>query len=130
MVWMVVPLRLTFTRWRFLLLAAFVLLAAAMGGGDAMARAGLVPALSACPDDRGCEQRLTAPAQPALIQATLRIDGKALTGASHGGPALPVASAFFHQRVPAEATPAEPEAIHARRLAAGPGQPRGPPARP
>ena len=127
MVWMVVPLRLCLTRWRLLLLAAFVLLAA-MGGGDAVARAGIGQRATGCPDQGGCDQRLTAPAQPALVQAALRIDGKAMTGGAGGSATLPdrIGLPAFPQIALTDVTgrnvpcPA-PET-------GGPGQPRGPPA--
>lgn len=128
MVWMVVPLRLSLTRWRLLLLAAFVLLAGAMGGGDAVARSGIGQRATGCPDQGGCDQRLTAPAQPALVQAALRIDGKAMTGGVGGSATLPgrIGLPAFPRIAPMGVTGWNvPCPAHETD---GPGQPRGPPA--
>lgn len=124
---MVVPLRLCLTRWRLLLLAAFALLAGAMGGGDAVARVGIMPTTAGCADRGGCDQRLTSPAQPALIQAALRIDGKATAGGDGGSATLPgnVRLPGFQRIAAAEATGTGK--VPAYKAAAGPGQPRGPP---
>lgn len=126
MVWMVAPLRLFLTRWRLLLLAAFVLLAGAMGGGDAAARSGMGQAANSCPDQDSCGQRLTAPAQPALIQAALRIDGKAMAGGDGMAAALPghIGLPAFQPSFQAKTDTNGP---HPRKAASGPGQPRGPP---
>ncbi len=126
--WMVAPLRLSLSRWRLLLLAAFVLLAGAMGGGDAVARAGIGRIVGECPVSGTCDQRLTAPAQPALIQVALRIDGKALTGGGAGLAALPGGNglpAFIQTGMPAEKGVPAPLP---RKAISAPGQPRGPPA--
>lgn len=125
---MVTPLRLSLSRWRLLLLAAFVLLAGAMGGGDAVARAGIGRIAGECPDWGTCDQRLTTPAQPALIQIALRIDGKALTGGGAGLAMLPGGNelpAFVLTGMPAEGGVS---AALPRKASHAPGQPRGPPA--
>lgn len=127
MVWMVVPLRLSLTRWRLLLLAAFVLLAGAMGGGDAVARVGVGQTATGCPDQGGCDQRLTAPAQPALVQAALRIDGKATASGDGGFATLPGRSGLPAFQWSAKAHTTGRDVAHRGHETDGPGQPRGPP---
>lgn len=128
MVWMVVPLRLSLTRWRLLLLVAFALLAGAMGGSDAAARVGIVQIAGRCQDQDGCGQRLTAPSQPALIQVALRIDGKALTGGSDGVTGLPGEGGIPALPLLAVSTKTGFFGTLPRKVASRPGQPRGPPA--
>lgn len=127
---MVAPLRLSLPPWRLLLLAAFVLLAGAMGGGDAVARSGIAQTASSCPDQGRCDPRLTAPAQPALIQAALRIDGKAMTGGNGGTATLPdhVGLPAFQPLAASDATGSDTRPH--RPATDGPGQPRGPPTGP
>lgn len=106
-----------------------MLLAGAMGGGDAVARAGIGATASGCPDQGRCDQRLTAPAQPALLQAALRIDGKAVAGAGGGLASLSggiSAPGYQHVAIRATAGTESPPP----KAATGPGQPRGPPAGP
>jgi len=128
MVWMVAPLRLSFTPWRLLLLAAFVLLAGALGSGGTAARAGIAQIARECSDQGSCHQRLTAPSQPALIQVALRIDGKALTGNGGGGAALPGEHGLTV--FPRITSTLAVSVVHPlpRSATGGPGQPRGPPA--
>lgn len=128
MVWMVAPLRLSFTLWRLLLLAAFVLLAGAMGSGGTAAGAGIAQIGGECSDRGSCHQRLTAPSQPALIQVALRIDGKALTG--NGGGFASLTGDHGLAVFPRITTAASVSLVHPlpRSAAGGPGQPRGPPA--
>lgn len=124
------PVRPLLNRWRFALLAALLLLAGAMGG-TALGRPSAGPdgAATGCPNQGGCDSHLTAPSPPALLQAALRIDGKAMAGGD-AGTALPAS----HGLSPIHAD----IALAGRRMADGPaprgdgrhpGQPRGPPAR-
>ncbi|MFV3129411.1 hypothetical protein [Niveispirillum sp. KHB5.9] len=118
-------MRLPFTQWRLLLLAAFVLLAGAMGGGSHPAAA---QAASGCHDGQGCDQYLTAPAQPALIQAALRIDGKAMAGGDGNATILPGTIGPNSFALPVRAGLNPDPVTRPRKAANGPGQPRGPPA--
>ncbi|WP_133065375.1 hypothetical protein [Niveispirillum lacus] len=120
-------LRLSFPPWRLLLVAAFVLLAGAMGSSGPAARASIAQIAGDCSDLGNCHQRLTAPSQPALIQVALRIDGKALTGNGGGFAALPDATGLPVLPRIITATSVRLSSPPLRNAANGPGQPRGPP---
>ncbi|MFY8094996.1 MAG: hypothetical protein ACOVN0_16075 [Niveispirillum sp.] len=121
-------MRLSFTPWRLWLLAAFALLAGAMGSGGAAAGAGIAQIAGECSDWGSCNERLTAPSQPALIQVALRIDGKAMASSGGGAATLPghIGLPAFERTAAAEIS--SNNAPHRRPATGGPGQPRGPPA--
>lgn len=122
---MVAPLRLSLPQWRLLLLAAFVLLAGALGGGEAVARGGVGGTRAGCLDQGGGDQRLTAKAQPALVQGAQRLETKAVAGGDNptlpGDARLPVRrfAAGERNRTTSWSLPAQ--------TGYEPGQPRGPP---
>lgn len=127
MVWMVAPLRLSLSQWRLSLLAALLLLAGAMGGGKVDAREGAGPATGGCNSAVSCEQRLTAPIQPALIQAALRVDGKAMAGGDGVPVTLPAGHAMPFRLLAGGWEKPLFTGTHLHRGPTGPGQPRGPP---
>ena len=120
------PLHFALPRWRLLLLAAFVLLAGAMGGSDAAARAGIGGTRAGCLDQGSGDQRLTTKSQPALIQGALRHDGKSMAGGD--SPALPGGAGLPARLLTIQPDDAVPTQTLPRKTARGPGQPRGPPA--
>lgn len=121
--------RVPLSHWRYWLAAALLLLAGAMGGAAA-ARQPAENAGTVCRqgDRAGCAAILTAPAQPTILQALSRLDGKAVAQADgHAAGLVPDGWGLLTISGTARRAQMPESQAHRRRLAGG-SHPRAPPA--
>ncbi|MQP68008.1 hypothetical protein GE253_22075 [Niveispirillum sp. SYP-B3756] len=122
-------MRAPLSHWRYWLAAALLLLAGAMGGAAA-ARQPAENAGNVCHhgDRTGCAAILTAPAQPTILQALSRLDGKALAQADgHAAGLIPDGWGLLTISGTARRAQMPESQAHRRRMAGG-SRPRAPPA--